>query len=204
MYRSRRPRSRGGDEDLSIFNLRQVREDAERAAVLKVIARTNGNIARAAEILGVQPPSLYDLLSRFRTQEGECFVSENRTVRHHPRWSRPIRGIAVAAFSALVLVGCGETPEQISPRRSPFWKQDFDAAGIQLKNALQENANLAEARFLLGHSTCVRAMSLARSKASSGRSNSATRATRSPPNLRRRWCGRASSTGFSRSSAILG
>ena len=54
-----------GDEDLSIFNLRQVREDAERAAVLKVIARTNGNIARAAEILGVSRPSLYDLLSRF-------------------------------------------------------------------------------------------------------------------------------------------
>ena len=46
-------------------NLRQVREDAERAAVLKVIARTNGNIARAAEILGVSRPSLYDLLGRF-------------------------------------------------------------------------------------------------------------------------------------------
>lgn len=54
-----------GDEDLSIFNLRQVREEAERAAVLKVIARTNGNIARAAEILGVSRPSLYDLLGRF-------------------------------------------------------------------------------------------------------------------------------------------
>ncbi len=54
-----------GDEDLSIFNLRQVREDAERAAVLKVIARTNGNVARAAEILGVSRPSLYDLLGRF-------------------------------------------------------------------------------------------------------------------------------------------
>ncbi|KIN89742.1 PEP-CTERM-box response regulator transcription factor [Thauera sp. SWB20] len=54
-----------GDEELSIFNLRQVREEAERAAVLKVIARTNGNIARAAEILGVSRPSLYDLLGRF-------------------------------------------------------------------------------------------------------------------------------------------
>lgn len=53
------------DEDLSIFNLRHVREEAERAAVLKVIARTNGNIARAAEILGISRPSLYDLLGRF-------------------------------------------------------------------------------------------------------------------------------------------
>jgi two-component system NtrC family response regulator len=53
------------DEDLSIFNLRHVREEAERTAVLKVIARTNGNIARAAEILGVSRPSLYDLLGRF-------------------------------------------------------------------------------------------------------------------------------------------
>ncbi|WP_435750795.1 PEP-CTERM-box response regulator transcription factor [Thauera sp. AutoDN2] len=53
------------DEDLSHLNLRHVREEAERTAVLKAIARTNGNIARAAEILGVSRPSLYDLLGRF-------------------------------------------------------------------------------------------------------------------------------------------
>ena len=78
-------------------------------------------------------------------------MSENRIDRHHARWSGPIRGIAAAALSALVLVGCGETPEQmLASAKSYIAKQDFDAASIQLKNALQEDANIAEARFLLG------------------------------------------------------
>ena len=53
------------DEALEYLNLRRVREVAERQAVVRVLARTNGNIARAAEILGVSRPSLYDLMSRF-------------------------------------------------------------------------------------------------------------------------------------------
>ncbi len=51
--------------DLEWLNLRQVRDEAERRAVLRVLARTNNNIARAAEILGVSRPSLYDLINRF-------------------------------------------------------------------------------------------------------------------------------------------
>jgi two-component system NtrC family response regulator len=47
------------------LNLRQVREEAERKAVVRVLARVNGNIARAAEILGVSRPTLYDLMHRF-------------------------------------------------------------------------------------------------------------------------------------------
>ncbi len=54
-----------GEESLERLNLRQVRDEAERLAVLRVMARTNGNVARAAEILGVSRPSLYDLLNRF-------------------------------------------------------------------------------------------------------------------------------------------
>ena len=53
------------EADLSKLNLRQVRDAAERQAVIRVIARTNNNIARAAEILGVSRPSLYDMMNRF-------------------------------------------------------------------------------------------------------------------------------------------
>ncbi|MBI5751629.1 MAG: PEP-CTERM-box response regulator transcription factor [Hydrogenophilales bacterium] len=50
------------------LNLRQVRELAERDAVNKAISRVNGNIARAAEMLGVSRPTLYDMLARFGIQ----------------------------------------------------------------------------------------------------------------------------------------
>jgi len=51
--------------DLAPLNLRQVRDDAERAAVVKVLGRVNGNIVKAADILGVSRPTLYDLMHRF-------------------------------------------------------------------------------------------------------------------------------------------
>ncbi|HQN12653.1 MAG TPA: PEP-CTERM-box response regulator transcription factor [Quisquiliibacterium sp.] len=52
-------------DEAQSFNLRQVRDDAERQAVLKVMARVDGNIAKAAELLGISRPTLYDLLNRF-------------------------------------------------------------------------------------------------------------------------------------------
>jgi two-component system NtrC family response regulator len=53
------------DTDLASLSLRQVREDAERAAVVKVLGRVNGNIVKASDILGVSRPTLYDLMHRF-------------------------------------------------------------------------------------------------------------------------------------------
>ncbi|MCX7274737.1 MAG: PEP-CTERM-box response regulator transcription factor [Burkholderiales bacterium] len=52
-------------DEAASFNLRQVRDDAEKQAVLKVMARVDGNIAKASELLGVSRPTLYDLLNRF-------------------------------------------------------------------------------------------------------------------------------------------
>ena len=47
------------------LNLRQVRDDAERKAVVKALARSDGNIVKAAESLGVSRPTLYDLINRY-------------------------------------------------------------------------------------------------------------------------------------------
>ena len=46
------------------LNLRAVRETAERGAVVTALARANGNIVKASEILGVTRPTLYDLMNR--------------------------------------------------------------------------------------------------------------------------------------------
>ena len=51
-------------EEAAPINLRKVREDAERKAVLRAMARANGNVAMAADLLGVSRPTLYDLMSR--------------------------------------------------------------------------------------------------------------------------------------------
>ena len=55
-------------------------------------------------------------------------------------------------LAALLIGACsGESPEKlISSSKEYLAKKDTKAAVIQLKNALQQNPNLAEARFLLG------------------------------------------------------
>ncbi|TFW22768.1 PEP-CTERM-box response regulator transcription factor [Massilia arenosa] len=50
-----------GDEAI---NLRQVRDEAEYAAIVKALARVDGNIVKASELLGVSRPTLYDLMNR--------------------------------------------------------------------------------------------------------------------------------------------
>ena len=51
-------------------NLRQVREEAERRAIVRSLARSDGNLVKAAELLGVSRPTLYDLLNRYGLKAG--------------------------------------------------------------------------------------------------------------------------------------
>ena len=46
------------------LNLRQVRDEAEYAAIVKALARADGNIVKASEMLGISRPTMYDLLGR--------------------------------------------------------------------------------------------------------------------------------------------
>jgi len=54
-----------GDESELSLNLRDVREAAERVAVQRAMSLYNGNMSKAAEILGVSRPTLYDLVKKF-------------------------------------------------------------------------------------------------------------------------------------------
>ncbi|MEK8085796.1 PEP-CTERM-box response regulator transcription factor [Aquabacterium sp. A3] len=52
------------EADTGTLDLRAVREAAERKAVLAALARVDGNVLQAAELLGVSRPTLYDLMHR--------------------------------------------------------------------------------------------------------------------------------------------
>ena len=47
------------------FNLREVREEAEFRAVQRAFGHTEGNVSKAAELLGVTRPTLYNLMKKF-------------------------------------------------------------------------------------------------------------------------------------------
>ncbi|MGH8684331.1 MAG: PEP-CTERM-box response regulator transcription factor [Nitrosospira sp.] len=46
------------------INLRQIRDKAECDALMKALARVDGNVVKAAELLGVSRPTIYDLMNR--------------------------------------------------------------------------------------------------------------------------------------------
>jgi len=46
------------------LDLRVIRDNAEKTAILAALGRVNGNVLKAAELLGVSRPTLYDLMHR--------------------------------------------------------------------------------------------------------------------------------------------
>ena len=52
------------EEPEASLDLRLARDHAERKTILAAMGRVNGNIAKAAELLGVSRPTLYDLMNR--------------------------------------------------------------------------------------------------------------------------------------------
>jgi two-component system NtrC family response regulator len=53
------------------LNLREARDSAERRELVRAMARANGNLSKAADLLGVSRPTLYDLLNRFGMRKQE-------------------------------------------------------------------------------------------------------------------------------------
>ena len=57
-----------GEDEPDVINLKTVREMADRKAIRRAIARTQGNISGAAKMLGISRPTLYDLLKQYEMQ----------------------------------------------------------------------------------------------------------------------------------------
>ena len=54
-----------GDGEEASLNLREVRQHAESKAIRVALTKSYGNISKAAELLGITRPTLYDLLNKY-------------------------------------------------------------------------------------------------------------------------------------------
>jgi two-component system NtrC family response regulator len=61
----------GTDAHVQPLNLKQVRDEAERGAVVRALRSAQNNLAQAARLLGISRPTLYNLLERFGIDQHE-------------------------------------------------------------------------------------------------------------------------------------
>jgi len=54
-----------GLDDTRTFNLREIREQAERQAIVRAMGHVGGKISQASELLGVSRPTMYDLIKKY-------------------------------------------------------------------------------------------------------------------------------------------
>ena len=52
-------------DDRPSFNLREVREQAERTAIMRALNHAGGKLSQAADMLGVSRPTMYDFIKKF-------------------------------------------------------------------------------------------------------------------------------------------
>jgi two-component system NtrC family response regulator len=52
-------------EDVMPINLREVREQAEATAIIRAMSFVGGNVSKAADLLGISRPTLYDLVNKY-------------------------------------------------------------------------------------------------------------------------------------------
>ncbi|MCG6865903.1 MAG: PEP-CTERM-box response regulator transcription factor [Thiogranum sp.] len=54
-----------GVDDVRTFNLREIREQVERQAIVRAMGHVGGKISQASELLGVSRPTMYDLIKKY-------------------------------------------------------------------------------------------------------------------------------------------
>jgi two-component system NtrC family response regulator len=59
------PFPEGASSEPESLNLRQVREEADKRALLHALSLVDNNISKASELLGVSRPTLYDLMNKY-------------------------------------------------------------------------------------------------------------------------------------------
>jgi two-component system NtrC family response regulator len=52
-------------EELATFNLREIRDKADRQAIMRALNHVGGKVSQASELLGISRPTMYDLLRKF-------------------------------------------------------------------------------------------------------------------------------------------